>query len=78
MAQEQVDNRFDQRDERLDIIMSYLWGTWDIDSLERKIAKLFPGSDPYTLKRVTRRIMNYHCDGNGYTDVQIQRQLSRL
>jgi hypothetical protein len=63
---------------RLNEMMAYLYGTTTPDELEKKLVTMYPSADMALIKRVTRRIADYHLNGYGYSNEQIQRQLSRL
>lgn len=63
---------------RLNEMLEYLYGSMSPDELEKKLVTMYPSADMALIKRVTRRIADYHLSGYGYSNEQIQRQLSRL
>ena len=63
---------------RLNEMMSYLYGTATPDELEKKLVAMYPSADMALIKRVTRRISDYQVNGYGFSNEQIERQLSRL
>lgn len=58
--------------------MEFLWGTWALEQLERRIARRFPLGRARALKRVAQRICDMHCCSMGYTGDDIARQLRKL
>lgn len=66
-------------DERTQAVLELLlWHSWGVDDLRRHIAHRFPVAKPRTLQRVAQRVCDIHCCGNGYTSVDIARQLRKL
>ena len=64
-------------DIRAQKIMSYLWGTWHVDSLEKRIARYFQCKGHPALTEVAQRIADIHC-GEGYVPEDITNELEKV
>lgn len=68
----------DGDDKRVQKVMLYLWGTWGVDDLRRKIARLFDARQCPALPAVAQSICDIYCGGEGYSDDDIVEQLRRV
>lgn len=65
-------------DERAQKIMNFLWGTWWVTDLEKRIARYFDCKGHPALKEVSEKIADLHCSGNGYSSQDITDELEKL
>ena len=65
-------------DVRAQKIMKYLWGSWWVTDLEKRIARYFKCKEHPSLKEVSERIADLHLDGNGYSSKDITDELEKL
>lgn len=65
-------------DERAQKIMKFLWGSWWVTDLEKRIARYFQCKGHPMLKEVSEKIADLHCSGEGYIPQDITDELEKL
>jgi hypothetical protein len=66
-------------DERLQRVMTYLWGTWSVDSLASKIRRQFKcARDHPALHTVAQDLCDLHCVNGSYSCNDVGLLLERV
>ncbi len=70
-------SRLAHSDKRVQSVMKYLWGTWGVDDVRRKIARRFPQATRRAVAKATKGVIRLHCEQGTYDCDDIACQLDR-